>query len=87
MEIEVTTIGERGQVVIPLTLRENMSIHKGDKFMILERGDILILKKIKAPSAEDIEKMLKKGHDHAKRHNLSEKDMFEALKKTRSQWK
>ena len=81
--MEVTTIGERGQVVIPQMLRENMSIHKGDKFMILERGDMLILKKIQAPSTLDIEKMLKKGHEHANKHGLVEKDLFEALKKTR----
>ncbi len=84
MDVEITSIGERGQVVIPQHVRENMGIIKGDKFMVLEQGDMLIFKKLRVPSAEDIEKMLKKGHEHAKKHQLTEEDLTEALKKARS---
>ncbi len=84
MEVEITSIGERGQLVIPQNLRDSMGILKGDKFMVLEQGDMLILKKLRAPSAEDIQKMLKKGQEHAKKNSLSERDLTEALKKTRT---
>ena len=53
-------------------------VHKGDKFMVLQRGDMLILKKLRAPSMEDFDKMLKKSHAHAKKHGLTEKDLQEA---------
>ncbi len=83
MDVEITTIGERGQIVIPQTLRDHLNIEKGEKFMVLERGDMILLKRIRAPSTEDIEIMLKKGHEHAKKYSLTEQDMTEALKKAR----
>ena len=83
MDFEITKIGERGQVVIPQSFRDQMCIHKGDKFMILQQGETIILKKLRAPSKEDFEKMLKKAHAHAEKHGLTEKDLNEALKQAR----
>lgn len=34
----VTTIGEKGQVVIPSKLREEMGIDKGDQFVVVSKG-------------------------------------------------
>ena len=84
MDFEIAKIGERGQVVIPQSFRDVMSIHKGDKFMVLRRGDMLVLKKLRAPSSEDFDKMITKSHAHAKKHNLSQEDAEEAIKRVRS---
>ena len=84
MDFEIAKIGERGQVVIPQSFRDEMSIHKGDKFMVLQRGDMLVLKKLRAPSIDDFDKMLKKSHAHAKKHKLTEKDLQDAIKKARA---
>jgi AbrB family looped-hinge helix DNA binding protein len=84
MEFEIAKIGERGQVVIPQSFRDDMSIHKGDKFMVLQRGDMLVLKKLRAPSTEDFDKMLKKSHAHAKKHSLTENDLQDAIKRARA---
>lgn len=85
MEFEITKLGERGQVVIPQSFRDEMSLHKGEKFMVLQRGDMLVLKRLSAPTKEDFENMLKKGHEHAKKHKLTEEDMWNAIKKVRAQ--
>jgi len=84
MEFEVTKLGERGQVVIPQEFRKSMGLHIGEKFVVIERGDMLILKRIKAPTMEDFDVMIKKGHAHAKKHKLTEKDLQEAIKKVRT---
>lgn len=84
MEVEVTSIGERGQVVIPQDIRENMNISKGDKFIIVERGGMILLKKLNPPTEKEFEKMLLEGHSHAKKHNLIEQDMWAAIKNTRA---
>ncbi len=84
MEAEITKIGERGQVVIPQSFRENMGIHKGEKFMVLERGDMIILKRLRVPTKEDIDRMLVKTQSHAKKHQLTEKDMWNAIERVRS---
>ncbi len=83
MEFEIAKIGERGQVVIPQSFREDMSIHKGDKFMVLQRGGMLVLKKLYAPSLDDFEKMLQKSHAHTDKHKLTEKDLQDAIKRAR----
>ena len=82
-DFELSTVGERGQLVIPQSLRDEMGVHKGDKFMVLRKGDMLVLKKIQAPSKEEFENMIKKAHDHAKKHNLTPNDLDEAIKKAR----
>ena len=84
MEFEITRIGERGQVVIPQSFRKEMHIHKGEKFIVLQREDMLILKRLYTPTREDFDRMLKEGHEHAKKHGLTEKDMWDAIKKVRS---
>ena len=83
MEFEITKMGERGQVVIPLSLRKEMKINKGDKFMVIQRGNVLVLEKLRKPSMEEFEKMLKKTRAHAKKHGLTPKDMEDAIRKVR----
>lgn len=46
MHVELTTISEKGQVVIPSSLRGEMKIKKADKFLVFGEGNVLILKKI-----------------------------------------
>jgi AbrB family looped-hinge helix DNA binding protein len=83
MEFEIAKLGERGQVVIPQSFRDGMGMHKGEKFMVLQRGDMLVLKRLRAPSKQDFENMLQKGHKHAQKNNLTEQDMWDAINKVR----
>ncbi len=34
----VTTVGERGQVVIPVKVREEMGLEKGDQLVVVSKG-------------------------------------------------
>ena len=38
----VTTIGEKGQVVIPADIREYLKLNKGDKLMVFTKSDAMI---------------------------------------------
>lgn len=38
----VTTVGERGQVVIPVKAREELHIEKGDQLVVISKGDKII---------------------------------------------
>ena len=81
--VEITTIGERGQVVIPQSLREELKIHKGDKFMLMHKDEMIIMKPLHPPTKAEFEKMLNKAHKHAEKHNLTEKDMWDAIERVR----
>ena len=37
----VTTIGEKGQVVIPSKLREELSLDKGDQFVVVTKDNFI----------------------------------------------
>ena len=48
-EPEVTTISEKGQVVIPQSLRKELKIKPGTKFVVFGRGDTVIMKRLELP--------------------------------------
>jgi AbrB family looped-hinge helix DNA binding protein len=49
-EPEVTTISEKGQVVIPQSIRKQLGIKPKNKFLVYGRGDTIIMKKLELPS-------------------------------------
>lgn len=51
MEIAITTMSSKGQIVIPVEMRQG--IIEGDKILLIKNQDQLILKK-----ATDVEKLL-----------------------------
>jgi AbrB family looped-hinge helix DNA binding protein len=56
MDIELSKLGERGQIVIPQEIRTRLHMKKGEKFLVISENDDIIfrpLKKIK--SLEQIE--------------------------------
>ncbi len=61
---EITTISEKGQVVIPQSIRKELGIKPKNKFLVYGRGDTIIMKKLELPSLkkewEDIFKMMDK---------------------------
>lgn len=48
-EPEVTTISEKGQVVIPKSIRKELGIKPKTKFLVYGRGDTVIMKKLELP--------------------------------------
>ena len=84
VDFEVTKMGEKGQIVIPQPFREQQGLKAGDKFIVMNSGDALILKRLHAPSKKDLKSMLDIGHEHAKKHKITEKDMWDVIKTVRS---
>jgi len=83
-KFEITKIGERGQIVIPLAFRERMNLGKGEKFMVIEQNGNLILKRIVAPTREEVQDLLKFTREHAIKTGLTEKDVEEAIRRVRA---
>ena len=73
-EPQVTTISEKGQVVIPQSIRKELGIKPRTKFLVFGRGDTVIMKKLELPDVkkewDDIFKMMDK-----KRLKLSEEEI------------
>ncbi|MFZ2190299.1 MAG: AbrB/MazE/SpoVT family DNA-binding domain-containing protein [Candidatus Magasanikiibacteriota bacterium] len=56
-----TCIGERGQLVIPKSLRMSLELKKGDKFFVMDKGGAIVL-----VPAEIMEKFLSDITKHIK---------------------
>jgi len=63
-ELEVTTMSEKGQVVIPQSIRKELGIKPKTKFLVYGRGDTVIMKKLELPDLkkewEDLFKLMDK---------------------------
>ncbi|HJX50945.1 MAG TPA: AbrB/MazE/SpoVT family DNA-binding domain-containing protein [Candidatus Nanoarchaeia archaeon] len=60
MDINITRMSSKGQIVIPQEMRQNFK--EGEKILVIQGGDKLILKK-----ASDMDENLKEDLDFAKR--------------------
>ena len=57
MEIEISKMGERGQIVIPQEFREDLGIKKGEKFLVVRSKDKLIFQQMRRLKARSIEQL------------------------------
>jgi antitoxin PrlF len=80
---EVTSMSSRGQVVIPLDIREQLGLKEGEKFFVIGEDDTILLKKMATPSFKDFDKLIKKASSFAREKSLKQADVDEAVKRAR----
>jgi len=83
-EPQVTTISEKGQVVIPQSIRKQLKIKPKNKFLVYGKGDTIILKKLELPDIkkewDNIFEMMDKKH-----LNISEEEIQEIVSEVRKE--
>jgi len=83
-KVEITTSSMKGQVVIPQSIRDELSIGPGTKFAAYGKKDLVILKKIRTPTIKDFEKLVDFGTKFAKEKGIkSEKDVETLIHQSR----
>jgi len=56
MTIDISKVGERGQIVIPQDIRKKLHIQQGEKFLVISHDDDIIFRPLKKmKSLEQIE--------------------------------
>jgi AbrB family looped-hinge helix DNA binding protein len=86
MEIELTKISTKGQIVIPQKIRDKLKIKEGETLAISAEKDLLVLKKINNPLEDDLEtiKEINSAWKEIKMGNfkkLSSEQFIEEIKK------
>ena len=81
--IEITSISSRGQVVIPQSLRDKLRIREGEKFFVIGEDNTILLRKLEMPSFKGFDKLLAKTREFARKNELKESDVEQAVKKAR----
>ena len=72
---EVKTVSEKGQVVIPQSIRRELGIKPKTKFVVYGRGDTVVMKRLELP---DVKKELEEIFEAMDRKKLkiSEKEIL-----------
>ena len=83
-KLEITSMSSRGQVVIPMDIREQLDLKEGEKFVVVGEEDMVILKKITMPSFKNFDRLLKKTQQFAKERNIKPSDVEEIVKRART---
>jgi len=85
-ELEVTTMSEKGQVVIPQSIRKELGIKPKTKLLVYGRGDTVIMKKLELPDLkkewEDLFKLMDKKELEMSDKEI-QKEVAEARKTSR----
>jgi AbrB family looped-hinge helix DNA binding protein len=56
MAIEITRMSSKGQIVLPLAIRQRMNLQEGEVFAVSAKDNLLVLKKVEnSQTEEDLE--------------------------------
>jgi AbrB family looped-hinge helix DNA binding protein len=78
-----TKLSSKGQIVIPEEIRKNLHLQEGDQFVVIGKGDTVILKSITPPSLEQFDDLIREARSHAKKAGIKKSDVTSAIKKAR----
>ena len=80
--MEITKLSTKGQVVIPEKLRDDIEV--GEAFIVSKKGDLLVLKKVKKLTKEEIKELeelqkIWKEIDEGKSKTFTEKEFLKDM--------
>ncbi|AFM14067.1 AbrB/MazE/SpoVT family DNA-binding domain-containing protein [Turneriella parva] len=82
--IEITSVSSKGQVVIPKSIRSQLSIGEGTKFIVIADGSNLLLKKINEPDKAEFDALIRRTREVMKSRKVTPKDLQKAIKASRA---
>jgi antitoxin PrlF len=83
MSTQVLTVSSKGQISIPISIRKELSIDSGDKLVAYTSGDVIMLKALKLPTAEEFEASLDEAQSWASSVGYTEADVDDIIKSVR----
>lgn len=85
MSTQILTVSSKGQISLPVSIRKHLSIDAGDKLVAYTSGDVIMLKTLKLPSAEEFEASLDEAQKWAISVGYKENDVNDIIKSVRNQ--
>lgn len=84
-ETEITTMSEKGQVVIPKKIRKSMKIKPRTKFAVYAKNDMIIMKVFELPNLEKEWSEIFSNADKKKKNlKISEKEVYDEVQAYRA---
>lgn len=79
-EPEITTVGTKGQVVIPHRLRKELDITSKTKLAVYRKGDKIVMTKLEIPPVtEELQMLFKEVDKQTKGKKVSEKEILKEI--------
>ena len=89
MAIEITKMTSRGQVVIPQDIRESKDLKEGEKFIVYDLNDSIVLKPVKnlekVKNIDDFEKIFSSFQRTAKSRKITRLDVKKEIEAYRKE--
>ena len=83
MDMQVLTVSSKGQISLPVSIRKMLSIDTGDKLVAYASGDAIMLKTLKMPTVQELEKSLDEAQKWAASVGYEESDVNDIIKSVR----
>ena len=83
MDMQVLTVSSKGQISLPVSIRKMLSIGTGDKLVAYASGDAIMLKTLKMPTVQELEKSLEEAQKWASSVGYEESDVNDIIKSVR----
>ena len=87
MNTQILTVSSKGQISLPVSIRKLLAIDTGDKLVAYTSGDVIMLKALKLPSAEEFEASLDEAQKWAASVGYIESDVDDIIKSVRKKKK
>ena len=81
--VTLTKLSSKGQVVIPLDIREKMNLEEGNLLIISDNNDSICMKKIELPKIKSWKESTKPFREAAKKSNFSNEDLKKLIQESR----
>ena len=82
-DVSTTKLSSRGQVVIPEEVRRRLGLEPGAQFVVVGDADTVVLKRIEPPTVKELDALLSRARQAAKRAGLRQRDVAAAIRRVR----
>jgi AbrB family looped-hinge helix DNA binding protein len=76
-------MSSKGQVVIPENVRRDLGLRPGEQFVVVGRGDVVVLKTLTAPDTKRFDDLVRKAREGARRAGLTKRHVRQAIRRVR----
>jgi AbrB family looped-hinge helix DNA binding protein len=83
--LEITSMSTKGQIVLPLRVRNDANLKSGTKFAVMTDGENILLKPIETPKMEVFKSLLKRSRVLVKESGIGQNELKTIIKKARNE--
>ena len=84
---DVTSVSTKGQVVLPKSIRDSLTLQSGSKLLVISDGQSIVLKPIDMPDISEFQSLMEAAASWADDVGMTEDDISSAIRTVRDRKK